>query len=118
MFKGLGNIASMLKQAQSMGGKMSELAERMKAERVTGSAAGGMLQVVCTGSGEVVSVTIEPSLVEKQEGEMIQDLLPAAINDALGKARALNAQAMQEITGGMNIPGLDEMMDKLTPPNS
>jgi len=118
MFKGLGNLASMLKQAQSMGGKMNELAERMKAERVSGSAAGGMIVVECTGSGEVTSVRIDPTLIQNQEAEMIQDLLPAAINDALGKARELNARAMQEITGGLNLPGLEEMMDKFNPPNS
>lgn len=115
MFRGIGNIAALFKQAQGMGARMNELSERLAAERVTGSAAGGMVEVECTGLGQVLRVTIDPGLVSRNERDMIQDLLPAAINDASAKARALHAEAMREITGGLNLPGMEEMLGKLNP---
>ncbi len=110
MFKGLGNLASMMSQAKNIGSKMNELAERMKRERVSGQSGGGLVTVVASGTGEIISVQIDPSLFQQQDQEMIQDLLPAAINDALVKGREMNAAALQEITGGM--PGLGDMMNR------
>lgn len=113
MFKGLGNLAGMMQQAQEMGGMMKELQAKMAAQRVTGEAGGGMVRVEMTGTQEVVTVTIDPGLVERGEREMIEDLTVAAVNDAATKAKQSHAEAMQELTGGMNLPGMGDMLAKL-----
>ena len=114
MFKGLGNIASMLNQARTMGPKMQAQMEEIAKKRVTGSAGGGMVTVEATGANEIVSVTIDPVLAEKNDLEMITDLLPAAINDALGKAKQMHMEAMQEVTEDMPMPeGMEGMLNKL-----
>jgi DNA-binding YbaB/EbfC family protein len=114
MFKGLGNLASIMKQAQQMGGKMQALNERLKDERATASTGAGMVEVEVNGLGEVLRVNIDPSLVESGDREMIEDLLPAAVNQAVLKARQLHAEAMKSVTDELNVPGLDEAMSKLT----
>lgn len=114
MFKGLANFASLMKQAQQMGGKMKGIQEQMKAERAVGSAGGGMVQVEVNGLGEMLRLTIDPALVERGEREMIEDLVPAAVNQAQEKAKQLHSQAMQSLTEGMDVPGLDEALAKVT----
>jgi len=110
MFKGLGNMASMLRQAQQMGGKMEELTAQLKSRRVSGTAGGGMIEVEANGLGDVLKVRIEPTLTDR---EMIEDLLPAAINQASAKAKALHMEMMQSLTGGMDLPGLNDMIAQL-----
>lgn len=114
MFKGISNLASIMKQAQQMGGKMEELNAQLKAQRVTGAAGAGLVEVEADGTGEVLRVKIDPSLIEGKDGEMIEDLLPAAINDASAKAKALHVEAMKGLTEGFNLPGLDQAMAKMT----
>ena len=117
MFKGLGNLANvgaMLKQAQEMGGRMQALQNELRGKRVTGSAGGGLVEVDVNGMNDVLAVRIDPSLVEKGEREMIEDLLPAAFRAAQQKARELHAEAMQSLTGGVNLPGLQEALAKFT----
>lgn len=110
MLKGLGNIAGLMKQAQELGGKMQAIQEQLKQVKVTGSAGGGMVEVDANGQAEVLAVRIDAGLIEKQEKEMIEDLLPAAINDALTQAKQKGAEALQEATGGLNLPGLDGLL--------
>lgn len=117
MFKGLGNLANLpalMKQAQEMGSKMQALGEELKTKRATGSAGGGLVEVEVNGLGEVLSVRIDHSLVEKQDREMIEDLLPAAFNAATQKAKQLHAQGMKSLSGGMQLPGLDDALSQLT----
>jgi DNA-binding YbaB/EbfC family protein len=111
MFKGLGNLASIMKNASQITGKMGEVSARLKAERVQGSAGGGLVEVEANGLGEILKITIDPSLVEKNEIEMIQDLLPAAINQAVTKSKSLHLESMQDVTG--NIPGLEDAFSKI-----
>ena len=113
MFKGLGdlaNIGSLMKQAQEMGGKMKQLTEELKSKRVTGSAGAGLVEVEANGIGEVLAVRIDPSLFAKQDRELVEDLLPAAINAAQQKSKALYAEQMQSIAGGLNLPGLGDAL--------
>lgn len=113
MFKGLGNLANlggMLKQAQEMGGRLEQLTEQLKTKRVTGAAGGGLVEVEANGVGEVLAVRIDPSLFEKQDRELLEDLLPAAIKAAQNKAKELHSEAMSELTGGLNLPGLSDML--------
>lgn len=114
MFKGLGNIAQLMKQASSIGGKMGEISEELKAKRVTGNAGGGMVTVEANGLGHVLNVKIDDVLREKNDMEMVLDLLPAAINDAVSKSKQLHVEAMQSVTGGLSIPGLDDAIKTYT----
>lgn len=113
MFKGLGNIANIMKQAQEMGGKMQELNEQLKAKRVVGNAGAGMVEVEANGLGEAMAVRIDPTLIEKQDRELLEDLLPAAFNAAQQKAKALHAEQMQSLTGGLNLPGMEDLLGGL-----
>ncbi|MBI2478635.1 MAG: YbaB/EbfC family nucleoid-associated protein [Planctomycetia bacterium] len=112
MFKELGNMASILRQAQQMGGKMQEVAAQLKSKRVSGSAGGGMIQVEANGVGEILKVKIDPTL--SGDLEMIEDLLPAAMNQVSAKAKELHVEMMQSVTGELNLPGLDEAISKFT----
>ncbi|MCC9608454.1 YbaB/EbfC family nucleoid-associated protein [Blastopirellula sp. JC732] len=110
----LGNIANMLRSAQEMGAKVQGLQEELRAKRVTGTAGGGMVEVEMTGTGEMLSLRIDPDLVARGEREIIEDLVPAAVNQASMKAKQLHAEMMKELTGSMNVPGLDEALSKVT----
>ncbi len=114
MFKGIGNLASLMKTAQQMGGKMQQINEQLKAARVTGSAGGGMVEIEANGLGEVLRAKIDPTLLESGDREMLEDLLPAAINQAQAKAKQLHRDAMQSMTEGLNLPGLNEALDQMS----
>ena len=119
MFKNLGNMASLLSQARQMGGKMQEIQEKLKSQRAIGSAGGGMVKIEVNGLGEVLRMTIDPTLVEKGDREMIEDLAPAAFNQAQAKAKQLHLEAMRTITEGIDLPGLEQALSQITgAPNS
>ena len=112
MFKQLGNITSLMKQAQQMSGRMQEVNDQLRSQRVEGTSGGGMINVTANGLGEVLKVSIDPELISRGDGEMIEDLLPAAINDAQAKAKQLHAESMKSLTSDMNLPGLDDALDR------
>jgi nucleoid-associated protein EbfC len=95
---------------QRMAMQMQQAMERVKAElaedRVDGTAGGGVVKAVATGDQKLVSVTIEPSAVDPADIEMLQDLIVAAINDALRAARELGEAKMAAVTGGLRLPGM------------
>jgi nucleoid-associated protein EbfC len=103
MTKGLGNI---LKQAQQMHSKISQLQEEMAAKTVEASSGGGMVSVVINGKQEILSIRIDPEVVNREDIEMLQDLMAAAVNEAIRKSQEMMAEEMKKITGGLNIPGL------------
>jgi nucleoid-associated protein EbfC len=102
----LGNMANLMKQAQAMQAQMAKLQEEAATKTVTGTAGGGMVSVTANGGMEIVSVVINPEAVKTGDVDMLQDLVLAASNDALKKARQMMADQMKSVTGGMNIPGL------------
>lgn len=112
MLKGLGNIASMLKQAQEFQGKMNDLQEKLGQLRVEASAGAGMVTVEATGQQKIVACRIEESVFESHDREMLEDLFVAATNQALEKAREAAAAEMQKLTGNLNIPGLGDALAK------
>lgn len=114
MFKGLGNIASMIRQAQQMGGRMQEMTDSLKSQRAEGAAGGGMVKAQVNGVGDLLRVEIDPTLVQRGEVEMLEELIPAAVNQALAKARQLHAEAMQSMASGMELPGLGEALARFT----
>jgi DNA-binding YbaB/EbfC family protein len=117
VLKGLGNLANLgtiMKQAQEMGGRMQAMQEELRGKRATGAAGGGLVEVDVNGLAEVLAVRIDPSLMERGDREMVEDLLPAAFNAAQQKARQLHAEAMRAITGGLPLPGLEEAISQWT----
>ena len=100
---GLGDI---MKQAQRLKAEMERLQAEAATKTVEGSAGGGMVTVVANGKGDLLSVKIDPEVARGEDLEMLQDLVVAAANDALRKARDLLAQEVSRITGGLNLPGL------------
>ena len=117
MFKGLGNLANigaLMKQAQEMGGRMQAMQEELRGKRATGTAGGGLVEVDVNGLAEVLAVRIDPSLVERGDREMIEDLLPAAFNAAHEKARLLHAEAVRAIAGGLPLTGIEQALAQMT----
>jgi DNA-binding YbaB/EbfC family protein len=103
MSKGLGDL---MKQAHKLQSKMMELQEELAGKTVEATAGGGMVTVVINGKQEIVSLKIDPEVVDRQEIEMLQDLITAAANEGIRKAQQIWAEEMKKLTGGMAIPGL------------
>ncbi|MBF0119115.1 MAG: YbaB/EbfC family nucleoid-associated protein [Desulfobacterales bacterium] len=103
--KGLGN---MMKQAQKLQSKMMKLQEELAEKTIESSSGGGMVSIVANGKQQIVSIKIEKEVVDPEDVEMLQDLLVAAINDALAKSQEMVSEEMSKLTGGLglNIPGL------------
>ena len=100
---GMGNLQRMAMQMQQ---EMLRVQNELAATHVDGSAGGGVVKAVVTGKQELVSVTIDPSAVDPADVEMLQDLIVAAVNEALRKAQEMITAEMSKVTGGLNIPGL------------
>ena len=115
MFGGMGNLASLVKQAQQLGGKLQGLNEDLRGRRAVGSSGGGLVEIEVNGLQEVLACRIDPSLLAQGDRELVEDLVAGAVNQALGKAKQMHAEAMQSMAGGFNLPGLDEALSKLTP---
>ena len=123
MFKGLGNLANLLKNAHQIGEQVESVKEQLRHERITGNAGGGMVTVEANGLGEVLRVKIDPTLVERNETEMIEDLVAAAFNEAHTKTRQKHGETLRSVTDGLQlpIPGLEKALESLsggtTPPS-
>jgi nucleoid-associated protein EbfC len=98
VFKGITNLAGLLKQAQ----------------QVSSRAGGDMVEVEVNGLGQVLRVTLDPALVERKDREMLEDLIPAATNQAIAKAKELHADVIRGVAGGLELPGLEEAISKAT----
>ncbi len=101
--KGMGK---MMKQAQQLQSKMLKLQEEMADKTVETSSGGGMVKVAANGRQQILSIQIEKEVVDPDDVEMLQDLILAAVNDALIKSQEMATQEMSKLTGGLNIPGL------------
>lgn len=98
------NLGQLMKQAQQMQSKMAELQERMAEAEYDGGAGAGMVTATVTGKGDLKRIRIDPSLVDPEEVEVLEDLIVAACNDAKSKAEAAMAEQMQDLTGGLPLP--------------
>ncbi|MFT8872760.1 MAG: YbaB/EbfC family nucleoid-associated protein [Sporolactobacillus sp.] len=101
-----GNMNNMMRQMQKMQKQMAEAQDQLKDEFVEGTAGGGVVTVKANGHKQIVNVTIKPDVVDPEDVDMLQDLVLAAVNDALGKADELATQRLGRFTKGLNIPGL------------
>ena len=100
------DMANLFQQARQMHEKLGKIQDELAAQTLTGESGGGMVRVAVNGRRQALSVEIEPALLAASEKKMLEDLLVAAINDALRKAEELSKQEMSRLTGGLNIPGL------------
>jgi hypothetical protein len=98
-----GALGDMMKKAQEMQENLQKAQRELASKEVTGEAGGGMVSVVMRGTHEVSRVTIDPSLAD-EDLEMLEDLLAAAVNDAVHKVEKTNQATMQEMTAGLNLP--------------
>lgn len=96
----------MLKEAQRMQTRMAETQAELAARTIESSAGGGKVKVVATGAGDIVSIKIDPQVVDPQDVELLEDLVLAGVKQALEDAKNLAGDEMGKITGGLNIPGL------------
>ena len=100
------NMMSMMKQAQKLQAKMVEMQAELGNRTVSAQAGGGMVEAVVNGRQELLSLRIDKEVVSPDDVEMLQDLILAAINEALSRSREMMATEMSKLTGGMQIPGL------------
>ena len=103
MTKGFGNI---LKKAQQMQARIAQLQEEMAGKTVEASSGGGMVNVIINGKQEILSLRIDPEVVNREDIEMLQDLIMAAVNGAIQKSQEMMTEEMKKITGGLSIPGI------------
>jgi len=104
--KGMPDMGQIMKQAQQFQAKMAKIQEEVGQRTVEASSGGGMVTVVANGKQEIVSVNIEQEVVDPEDVEMLQDLVLAAVNDALSKAKTMMNEEMGKLTKGLNIPGI------------
>ena len=96
----------MLKQAQELQKRMERMQEEMETLTVEGSAGGGAVTAVVTGKMHVLSITIDPDVVDPDDVDLLQDMVLAAVNDGLSRAEETVSKQMASLTGGLKIPGL------------
>ena len=115
MFKGLANIGTLLKHAHNLSGQMGQMTEEMKKRRVSGTAGGGMIEIEVNGLMEVLRCRIDPQLLTQNDPELIEDLVVAAVNQAINKGKQMHADAFRDLTGDIPLPGgIHEALSKFT----
>lgn len=112
MFSKLAGLASFAKQAAQMQGKMAELQENLKKLHVTGTAGGGMVTVEANGQQQILACRIEPSVFQGDDREMLEDLIVAATNQAMDKAKEAAAVEMSKLTGGLDMSAMKDTLSK------
>ncbi len=98
------NLGQLMKQAQQMQSKMAEMQDKLAGIEVSGAAGGGMVTVTLTGKGEMKNISLDKSIVDPNDLEMLEDLIVAAHNDAKAKVETTMQEEMQKVTGGLQLP--------------
>lgn len=104
--KGIPNMGQIMKQAQQFQAKMAKIQEELADKTVEASAGGGMVTVVVNGKQEIVSIRIDPEVIDPEDVEMLQDLIMAAVNDGLARAKDMANEEMGKLTKGLNLPNM------------
>ena len=102
----MNNMQEMMKKAQEMQQKLAQVQSEMEDERVEGTAGGGMVTVVANGKQRILSLNIDPEIVDKNDMEMLQDLIIAGVNQALENAQDMMNSAVKKVAGNVSIPNL------------
>jgi len=100
------NMGKMMKQVQKMQAEMARIQEELAEKEVKANAGGGMIEVTANGKQEILDIKIDPEAVDPDDVEMMEDMILAAVNEAMRQAQEMASQEMEKVTGGMNIPGL------------
>ncbi len=106
MSEGLGGIGGLMKQAQEMQAKFARIQKALAKKTVEATSGGGMVRVTVSGEFTLVSIKVDPAVIDPEEVEMLEDLVRAAVNEGLWRARKMIFDEMNKHTGGFNIPGL------------
>ena len=106
MVKSLGGMGNLLKQAQEMQARLSKIQEELAGKTVEAASGGGMVRVTVNGQLALTSIKIDPSVINSEEKEMLEDLVLAAVNEGMRRAREMVSEEMTKVTGGFKIPGL------------
>jgi nucleoid-associated protein EbfC len=115
VFKELANLGELIKHARQIGGQMGQLTEEMRKRCVTGTAGGGMVEIELNGLIEVLRCRIDPQLFAQNDRELVEDLVVAAVNQAIVKGKQMHADALRDLTGGLPLPsGFHEALAKFT----
>jgi DNA-binding YbaB/EbfC family protein len=109
MFGNLGQLMNLMKNAGALKQSAQQMNERLQTIRVTGEAGGGQVQATVDGRGELLAVRIDPALVKSDDAEMLEDLIVAAVRDAVTRSRETLQKEMQALTGGLNLPGMADL---------
>ena len=100
------DIQKLMKQAQEMQAGMQKTQEELAAKTVEATAGGGKVTVVANGAGDVQSITIDPSVVDPEDADFLQELILSGVQDAIAKGKEMAASEMSKLTGGMGLPGM------------
>ena len=105
-FPGMGNMQGMLQRVQKMQAEMQKVQADLQARTFESTAGGGAVKVTVTGKKELTSVVLNPQVVDPEDVEMLQDLILAAVNEAMHQVDAVSEEEMNKVTGGLKIPGM------------
>lgn len=105
-FGNIPGMGDMMKQVQKMAQETERIERELGEQRLEATSGGGMVKAVANGRGEILEVKIDPQVVDPEDVEMLEDLVVSAVREAIEKGTELKAQKLQELTGGLNIPGL------------
>lgn len=100
------NMQQLMKKAQQMQREVQKAQEELASAQVEGVSGGGMVKVTASGAQEILSISIDPEIVDPEDVEMLEDMILAAVKDALANAQELASEKMGRATGGMNLPGM------------
>ena len=102
----MNNITQLLQQAQKLQGSFKQMQTQMENQKIEGTAGGGMVRAVVNGKQELLEIRIDLEILDPKDTEMLEELVAAAVNNALEKSRAMLGEEMSRITGGMSLPGI------------
>jgi nucleoid-associated protein EbfC len=108
--KGMPNMGNLMKQAQQFQNRMAKLQQELGQRTIEASSGGGMVTVVVNGGQEVLSIKIDREVVNPEDVDMLQDLVLAAVNDGLSRAKKMVNDEMGKLTGGLNLPNIPGLM--------
>jgi DNA-binding YbaB/EbfC family protein len=104
--KGIPNMGNLMKQAHKFQAKMAKLQEELASKTVEATAGGGMVTVVVNGQQEIISIRIDPEVADREDVEMLQDLIQAAVNEGLSRSKSMVNEEMAKLTKGLNLPNI------------
>lgn len=118
VFRDLPGIGGLFQHAQDFAQRLQGMTDELRAERVRGSAGGGMVEIEFNGLAQARACHIDPKLLCPQNREMLEDLLAAAVNQGIAQVKQLHAERLRRVTRGLPLPGLDQIMAKFIAPGT